>query len=206
MKDKNTDLITMVENKIHHVVYNLPIIVLCGGKNKCNKYRIDCEIQPDYDSLDKIKNEIKKNGYHDFDKLLSRAKSEKYRFLHSLKWIKINNLDELSKTYDEYLMDDQIYDYALSLIFNKYNLYNKKYTFKLPCGKINIKKTDTGTQMMDKLGYFNLMKHKYYTLSFLNKNFIKIKKDDVDNGYYDDYINSENMYTKHVVLKCAELA
>jgi len=80
---------------------------------------------------------------------------------------KINNLNNLFKEYDEYLTDDQIYNYALSLIFKKYNLDNKKYTFKLPYGKIRIEETDSETQIMQKFGYYNLMKHKYYTLSFL---------------------------------------
>jgi len=219
MKDKNTDLITMVENKIHHVVYNLPIINIYGGMNSCDTCEIDYNILIKKDDAITIINKyehclfnaVTNMDYCEWDGNIKRKECETttHEIYHiyddELFCEKINDLNDLFKEYDEYLIDDQIYDYALSLIFKKYNLDNEKYTFTLPDGIIRIEETDDESQIMHKLRYYNLMKHKYYTLSFLNKNFIKINMDDVLNGKYNKYTYSENIYTKHAIFECAKL-
>jgi len=101
-------------------------------------------------------------------------------------------------------LDDQIYDYALSLIY-KNSLNNNDCTFELPQGNIKFETDDNDEQIMKKLKYRNLLKHKYYTLSFLNKSFSNININDMLKGSYEKYICSENLYTKHAILECAKL-
>jgi len=209
VNNDKTDLIDIIENKIEYIIYCIPIINVHDRINNCDTYKTTCQVLFCCNA-EVLKNTINKYKYYLHKYYLIKNENSCYDCWNSFKLEfehkTIHDLNELFDNYEEYLLDDYIYDYVLSLIFRKYNLHNKEYTFKLPCKAIKIKKTDNEIQMMEKLGYFNLMKHKYYTLSFLNKNFIKIKKNDVDAGYYDDYINSENMYTKHAVLKCAEMA
>jgi len=191
----DSKLMTDIEKKIHHTIYYLPDIDICGGLNKCNNYII----------------KYKRGGGWTTSELTEKA-NIKYKHYYSQKsqddsfkipYITINNLDELFDKFDKYLLDQEIYDYALPLIFEKYNLNNNEYTFE--CKNVIVEKTDNETQIMDKLGYFVLMRHKYYTLSFLNKNFKKIKMHDVFHGGCNKYIHIEYLYTKHVIIKCAEL-
>jgi len=190
----DSKLMSAIENKIHHTIYYLPDIDICGGLNKYDDYIIK-----------------HKGGYLDTCGLMKKA-NQKYKHYYSqnsadnffkMPYITINNLDELFDKFNKYLLDQEIYDYALPLIFEKYSLNNNEYTFKSK--NMPVKKTDNETQIMDKLGYYVLMRHKYYTLSFLNKNFKKIKMDDLFNGQCNKYIHIKHLYTKHAIMRCAEL-
>ena len=191
-----------IENKIHEIIYNMPAIKMDRGKNYISKY----SFQVSFIIIDKIniRSELCKYGhelyvhpYNYFEESCNVAVNIKYN--------KIENLNELFDKYDKYLLDDEIYDYGMSFMLKKYNLDN--YNYYLPNGKIYIYKKDNAEEIMKKLGYYNYMKHKYYTLSFLNKNFAQINENNIFNGhYYEYYIKYSNkLDISHILQQCAYL-
>jgi len=203
----NMPLKSQLEDRIHFVLFQLPFININGEFNNDENYKKKCNVGTC--NIPVLVNTIKKYKYYPF--------IQKYftpYFLESNSWNKITlelphkiikNTDEIFDKYKEYLLDDEIYDYALSHIFNKYDIGNDKYIPKLPDRDIKIQIFNE-KRMMEDLGYYNLMKYKYYTLSFLNKNFAKINLNNILDGYYNKYKSTKNLYTIDAILKCAKLA
>jgi len=209
-------LLSSIENKIHYLIYHLPIIDICDGKNKLKDYKINYQIRFMY-GMHEDKNELE-------SKMCRHGISHYYKTLVS-KFINIpielipfgcmkiphntiNNLQELFDKYDEYLFDEQIYNYSLSFILKKYKLDIDKYNFKLPNDDIyinNYTQAEADEYIINNLGYFNIIKHKFYTMSFLNKSFKNINMKKIFTGQYKTYIYYEHIYTIHAIIKCAEL-
>jgi len=202
-------LIYKIENKIHRILYYLPNIWIMydgksTGKNKFYNYEMAFDIKnlSKHSVIKKFRKNVSEYKHYYLNKI-SRPEIN-VKLAHH----KIKNLDDLFDKYKEYLLDDEIYDYALSLVFKKYDLNNPEHGFYIPDPKtrsVDISDDDDGVEMMRKLYFYNLMKHKYYTLSFLNKNFEKINMANIFNGCYKRYKYSKNLYTIHVILKCAKL-
>jgi len=186
-----SNLIEMIENKINHIIYYMPIINIYGGKNNCSY-------------------ELKYNAHERMnDNILNFLKSQtkfiinqynKYIYEILLLNNNIKNLVDLFDKYDNYILDKKIYNYALSLVHNKYNLKDhiNNILFNLDFSSHDF--NDNTKIIM----YTNFWNHKYYTLSFLNSKFRYINIKNVLRGYYRQYID-KNVFTEHVILKCAEL-
>jgi len=197
---KNISLICEIEDKIQLFLYDLPIININGNKKHDENYTMLCNIDFHCD-VQILRHALNKYKYNHFVGKPSYFEEMKLILPHKI----IKNMDELFDKYKKYLLDGEIYDYSLSHTFNKYDIGNNKHIPALLKKNVVIENTDNETEIMEKVGYYNLMKYKYYTLSFLNKSFSKINMSDLFDGHYNEYKKSKNLYTTHAILKCVML-
>jgi len=194
----DSPLMSDIEKKIHHTLYYLPNIDITGGLNSFENHKIYINILCSNKMTKNVTN--KYYHYHLFNRC-----SYDLTLKQDIACNVIENLNELFDKYEKYLIDEEIYDYVLLHVFQKYNLNNDKHTFELKNTQFSINKNDTEEEIKKKLLYYNLMKHKYYTLSFLNKKFKEITMEKLFNGECQDYIDREHLHTIHVIFKCGEL-